>query len=193
MLKIETENQKYLNCHLLFNTFLVYFNPVVHIFTLTENPCAPYFISSLYFNCENSFDNAHSLGDKIVFLIFEYYIAKWQYAVSFMWSSLCMGTDIFRVEYSCCAAFIWNYHILAFRIHRNRNVSTLCYSMWLWSVGTTINRREREMTKRKYLHKSCKLQKCRSGIFARFDKLVLLATVNICVTLTVNLLMFDKS
>ncbi len=51
----------------------------------------------------------------------------------------------------------------------------------------------REMMRRKYLHKSCKLLKCRSGIFARFDKLVLLATVDICVTLTVNLLMFDKS
>ncbi len=51
----------------------------------------------------------------------------------------------------------------------------------------------KEMTHGKYLHKSCKLLKCRSGIFARFDKLVLLATVDICINLVINLLVFDAA
>lgn len=99
--KIERENQKNLNYHLSFNMFLVYFNPVLHIFTVAKNPCTPKFISSLYFHCENSIQiqNTASLVDKFVFLAFEYYnIAKWKYAVSFMWCLFYMGTDIVRME-----------------------------------------------------------------------------------------------
>ncbi len=120
MTKFETKNQKYLNYHLAFNTFLVYANPLLHIFTVAENPCTPNFISSLFFNCENSFEKTASLKDKTFFLIFEYYnIAKWQYAVSFMWCCLYMGIDIVHVELQK----------LSRNIKKNCNSDNICHKL----------------------------------------------------------------
>ncbi len=66
--------------------------------------------------------------------------------------------------------------------------------MQIWKSGLAFGpfmKGKKESRSGKYLHSSCKLLKCRSGIFARFDKLVLLATVNICINLMINLLVFN--
>ncbi len=97
--KIENEHQKYLDYHLILNNFLVYFNPIFHIPTMVEHPCAPNFISSIFLHCENMYDNRAALKDRLWFLLHDYYIvAKWQHATSFMWCCVVMATDIVIME-----------------------------------------------------------------------------------------------
>lgn len=49
--------------------------------------------------------------------------------------------------YCCCSASLWCYKILAFGFSGNYYVSTVCYSMWVWSADTIVNRGVNESRK----------------------------------------------
>lgn len=97
--RIESESISNLSLHLSFNTFLLYANPFFHFYIVYHNPCAPNFISSLFFQCGSSMQDTATLEEKLLFLVFEMYnILKWQYVVSFMWVCIFMGTDVVGME-----------------------------------------------------------------------------------------------
>lgn len=81
-----------------FNLFLLLANPLLHVYLVYQNPCAPNFFSSLYFDCQTIFQDTVSVKEKFFFVLFEYHhVIKWQYLASFMWC--CIYLAIWQVDY----------------------------------------------------------------------------------------------
>lgn len=96
---IEIENTKAWTKHILMNLLLLYTNPQFHSLIVYQNPCAPNFISAVFFGCNSPFENPAPLLDKLPFLLFEFYTtAKWQYMSSIQLSFVCSGLQQIVME-----------------------------------------------------------------------------------------------
>lgn len=97
--RIDIAAVKMLSRHMLFNLFLFFTNPEIHIFIVGQNPCAPNFISSLFFKCGSIFDNSVDLVEKVPFLVFEFYTTvKWQFECSLQLSLIFLGLGYLTTE-----------------------------------------------------------------------------------------------
>lgn len=97
--QIDKKEIRYNSEHMFLNLFLFVTNPQVHTSIVEQYPCAPVFISSIYFQCGSIYENSASLLEKGPFLIFGFYqVFYWQYQCSFQWSLLFLGLSYIKIE-----------------------------------------------------------------------------------------------